>query len=449
MGPAKEPAGFEEVNDVKFMTRALAVTALIVLAAATAFANGGSDSKATEADGPVTITWWALSGGGGADNPRETSRREMIAEFEATHPGVTIDLVILENEAFKQKVQVAVQAGNPPDIFHSWGGGVMVAYAEAGGLRDITDLVESSLSKKIGMGALGVYGYDGTYWGAPYDLGAVGMWYNTEIFDELGLEPFETWDELLAAVPVIKNAGYVPIALGGGDKWPAHFWWVYLAMRIGGLDAFNAAYGGSGSFKDDAFVKAGEMLLQLEALDPFQTGYLGASYDDQSALVGNGQAAMELMGQWAPAVEEANSATGEGIGDKLAWFSFPAVSGGKGRNTDAMGGGNGYVVGANAPDEALEFLDFFLSKENNITMAEIEGAIPVVKGAEVALQGNENGIKIAQAVAEAEYYQLYYDQYLPPAVGEAVKDAVVALLAGTASPEEAAAMVDDAWQLEK
>ena len=420
---------------------------LLVSATGAAFANGGSE--AAKEEGPVTITWWALSGGGGGEDVREIARRDMIAEYEAMNPNVKIELVMLENEAFKQKVQVAVQAGNPPDIFHSWGGGVMVEYANSGALRDITDFVKSDLMKRIGTGALGVYGYEDTYFGAPYDLGAVGFWYNTEIFDELDLEPFKTWEELLAAVPVIKDAGYVPIALGGGDRWPAHFWWVYLAMRIGGLDAFNAAYGGAGSFQDATFVEAGEKLLELAVLDPFQTGFLGASYDDQAALMGNGQAAMELMGQWAPATEASNSASGEGIGDALSWFPFPAVAGGKGENSDAMGGGNGYVIGKDAPDEALDFLSFFLSKENNIKMVEVEGCIPVVKGAESALEGNENAIKIAASVAEAGYYQLYYDQYLPPAVGEAVKDAVVALLAGSASPADAAAMVDEAWQLEK
>lgn len=58
-------------------------------------------------------------------------------------------------------------------------------------------------------------------------------------------------------------------------------------------------------------------------------------------------------------------------------------------------------------------------------------------------------MKIAQAVAGADYYQLYYDQFLPPSVGETIKDAVMALLAGKASPEEAATMIDDSWQAEK
>lgn len=411
--------------------------------ASSLFANGEGE---TASDGPVVVEWWALSGGGGAVDPSTEYKKEVIAAYEAENPNVKINLTILENEAFKQKIQVAIQAGDPPDIFHSWGGGIMVEYANQGMLRDVTGFVEGTLGEKIGMGALGVYGYDGTYYGSPYDMGGVVFWYNEDIFAEAGVSVPTEWNELLSAVDKIKAAGYTPIALGAGDKWPAHFWWVYLAMRVGGIEAFNAAYGGDGSFKDETFVKAGELLLELADKEPFQTGFLGASYDDQARLVGDGTAAMELMGQWAPAVETNNSASGEGVAN-LGMFTFPAVAGGAGDVKDVMGGGNGYVFGKDAPDEALDFLNFFLDKDRQMKQIDIEGIIPVVKGAEAGLTGNS--AKLAEAVGEAGYYQLYYDQFLPPAVGEVVKDAVAALLAGTATPEEAAAMIDDAWQMEK
>lgn len=432
------------------MKRIACLFAAVVLVLIFSFSLYAGNTTPQDQDaGPVTIEWWALSGGGGAEDNRKIFRDEVIAAYEAQNPNVKINLTILENEAFKQKVKLAVQAGNPPDLFHSWGGGVMVDYANAGMLRDITSYVKSDLSKKIGIGALGVYGYNGKYYGAPYDLGAVGFWYNKDIFAKTGISVPETWPQLLDAVGKIKAAGYIPMALGAGDKWPAHFYWVYLAMRLGGQPAFNAAYGGSGSFKDETFVKAGEMLLELAALEPFQTGFLGATYDDEAALVGNGEAAMELMGQWAGPVEASNSKDGKGLGDKSGWFTFPSVPDGTGKLTDAMGGGNGYVVGKDAPDQTLDFLNFFLSKEYNMKIVEVEGSIPTVKGAEEALADNPIGKQIAEAVAKAEYYQLYYDQYLPLAVGEAVKEAVAALLAGSVTPAEAAAMVDEVWQMEK
>jgi raffinose/stachyose/melibiose transport system substrate-binding protein len=427
---------------MKSLSIRLLLLATILMVATTAFAT----APVEEEEG-VTFSWWALSGGGGSPNPRETMRQAIIADFEAENPGVTVELQMWENEAFKQKVQIDVQAGNPPDLFHSWGGGVMVEYAQAGQLLDITDTVENVLSQTIGMGPLGVYGYEGHYYGAPYDMGAVGMWYNTDIFDEVGVSVPQTWPQLLDVVEQIGNAGYVPIAVGGGDRWPAHFWWTYLASRIGGEPAFNAAYSGAGSFADEPFVEAGEALLDLLALDPFQEGFLGATYDDESALVADGVAAMELMGQWAPAVQQANSSDGIGLGDSLGWFPFPSVPGGAGSRSDVMGGGNGYVVGANAPDAAVDFLVYFLQPEYAPAIIDAEGIVPVVS--DVDWDFDANALAIMDAVANADYYQLYYDQFLPPAVGEAVKDAVVALLAGQATPEECAQMLQDAWEMEQ
>jgi len=57
--------------------------------------------------------------------------------------------------------------------------------------------------------------------------------------------------------------------------------------------------------------------------------------------------------------------------------------------------------------------------------------------------------KIAEATAKAEFYQLYFDQAFPPTVGSAVLDAVQGICAGTKSPEEAAGMIQKAWEEEK
>jgi raffinose/stachyose/melibiose transport system substrate-binding protein len=274
-------------------------------------------------------------------------------------------------------------------------------------------------------------------------MGMVGFWYNKELFTQAGIEaPPTTWDELLADVTLLKNAGITPIALGAGDKWPAAFWWEYLAVRSGGKAAFDAAYSRQGSFADPAFVEAGRLVQELTALEPFQDGYLGATWGDEATLMGNGEAAMDLMGQWAPGSFNANSVDQQGLGDKLGWFPFPAVEGGAGDPGDALGGGNGFVVGVNAPPEAIDFLKFLSSVEAQRAQAEIGLSVPVVKGAEDALTDPLAKL-IQQGFASAQYFQLYYDQYLPPAMGSVVNDNVQAVFAGTLTPEQAAQALED------
>ena len=195
------------------------------------------------------------------------------------------------------------------------------------------------------------------------------------------------------------------------------------------------------------FVQAGEYLAELVALEPFPEGYLGLGYADAAGIMGNGEAAMELMGQWAPGVQAGSSESGEGIGDDLGWFPFPVVEGGAGNPDDVLGGGDGFAVGANAPDEAIDFLQFLTSAENQRSGAEI-WIVPVVDGAEDVFADDPVMQSILDARNNAPYFQLYYDQFLPPAVGQAVNDAVETIFSGVATPEEAAAAIEDSASFE-
>ena len=159
------------------------------------------------------------------------------------------------------------------------------------------------------------------------------------------------------------------------------------------------------------------------------------------ATFGNGKAAMELSGQWAPSVESANAADKKGVAN-LGFFNFPAVEGGVGKNTDVCGGGNGFAIGKNAPPEAIDFVKFLTNATNEAQMAKLGMGIPPVVGAESGLT-DPNMLAVKQNVANATYFQLYYDQYLPPAMGSALNDSVQTIFAGTATPQQAAQAIED------
>lgn len=421
------------------MSKRFVLTVIVVALALGAFG-------AAAAQEPVTINWWHI----GTVAEQGAYWQEMADEFTAMNPNVTIEMTILENEAFKSQLVTVMQGNDPPDLFHSWGGGVLWQFADAGLVRNIAPELEGEWKDSFSaQAALELYGRDGEYYGVPWSWGAVGFFYNKALFAQAGLDPDNppaTWDEFVAAVQALKDAGITPISLGEGDKWPGHFWWVYLAIRLGGQDAFLAAYDRSGSFADEPFVQAGDYLKQIIDMEPFPEGFLGLAYGDQARLMGDSQAAMELMGQWAPSVEADNAESG-GIGEDLAWFPFPEVPGGAGNPNDVLGGGDGYAVGANAPDEAVEFLRFLTSAEAQRQGAEI-WMVPTVAAAEDVITGDPIMAAIIKARNEAPYFQLYYDQFLPPALGAAVNDAVEKLFAGVATPAEIAAEIEDVASFE-
>jgi raffinose/stachyose/melibiose transport system substrate-binding protein len=417
--------------------------AFILLAPLTVGATGAQEGAAA-ASKTVTIQWWNI-GTAAAD---AELNKQFMEEFERAHPNVKIEATVLENEAFKSKLTTVMQSGNPPDLFHSWGGGVLAEYAKAGLLKDISSWVKGTeWGNSMASGVWEVYSYEGKVYGAPNDMGCVTFWYNKDLLAQVGYNSFPTdYDDFLNLIKKLKTAGITPIALGGGDKWPAMYYWSYFALRLGGGQLFSDVFTGKNprGFEDPVFIKAGEMVRELAALNPFQDGYLGATYNDQAALVGNGVAAMELMGQWAPAVQKDSSTSKIGIGDSLAAASFPAIKGGAGKLDEVMGGGNGYAVGKNAPDMAVEFLKFLTSKESEIRQAQTSGIIPTAKGAEVGIT-DPNAKLVKEIVDKTTFFQLYLDQLLPPAAGGLLNEQVQYLFAGQATPAQAAAAIQRSY----
>jgi raffinose/stachyose/melibiose transport system substrate-binding protein len=394
---------------------------------------GGCGDDDTKSASGQKIRWWHIAN----TDPMLTKWAEMAHQFEASHPGVKFEITPLENEAFKTKITTNIQAGNPPDIFHTWGGGVLFQQAEAGMVKDITAEVGAWKDTLI-PAAVDAYSNDGKTYASPVDTGMVGFWYNKALFEKAGVNaPPVTWAEYLEAVDKLKAVGVTPIALAGKEKWPGHYYWAYLALRVAGLDGLKQAATDK-NFNTPDFIAAGAHLSELVALQPFQTGFLAAGYataDGQAATMGNGKAAMELMGQWAPVTERDNSAGKKGLGDKLGFFPFPAVDGGKGQIADVFGGGGGYAVGKDAPPEAVEFLKFIAQPDNARIEAKTAGVLPVVKEAGDAVT-DPNLKLVGETLAKASGFQLYLDQAYAPAVGQQVNDSVAELLAGKAKPEK-------------
>jgi raffinose/stachyose/melibiose transport system substrate-binding protein len=412
-------------------------------------AGGGDDTTTTAgstdttegAPEPVTIEWWHIQN----NPPGSDDWQAMADEFMAANPHVTINITVQENEAFKAALQTALQAGDVPDLFQSWGGGGLREQVDAGLVQDITD-ASADFIGDLSAGAASLYQIDGQQYGIPYNIGMVGFWYNKGMFAEAGIDaPPTTWDELLADVQALKDAGITPIAVGAGDKWPAHFWYSYLMVRLGGAAAMEEI-AATNDFSVPAVIQAGEMVQDLVELEPFQPGFLAAKWDapdGEAGFMGLEMAAMDLMGQWAPGAFRTQAGVDITAGEELAWeigwFPFPAVEGGAGVGTDAFGGGDGFAVGRDAPPEAVEFLAFITNADNQRTWATNSG-LPVNSEAVDAV-ADPNMQMVLEGVNNSTFMQLYLDQFFTPEVGASVNDQTQLLFALETTPEEAASAI--------
>jgi raffinose/stachyose/melibiose transport system substrate-binding protein len=396
----------------------------------TALSGCGGDSDGSSADGTTTIEWWNIS----TTEPTKTVWAGLAKKFEAQNPKVKLKIVQLENDAYKSKMTALTASGKLPDIFHTWGGGVLRQQIDAGLVEDLTDRTKPWADGLLSV-AKQPYIVDKKLYGIPFDIGMIGFWYNKALFQQAGIStPPTTWSGFLDAVRKLKAKNITPIALAGKEKWPEMYYWAYLAMRTAGIAALQKASDDK-DFSDPGLIQAGQHLQDLVKLQPFQKGFLGASYSTptgQAATMGNGKAAMELMGQWAPVVE---ADSGKGLGSNLGFFPFPAVEGGKGAITEVFGGGGGHALRKGAPQAAVDFLKFFASEATDLELVKKTNTLPIVPGAEKGL--SDPNTKAVQAQLKgATGFQLYLDQAYAPAVGQEVNDSVSALIAGSKSPEQ-------------
>lgn len=387
-------------------------------------------------------------------DPKAVAVWEEIAKnFEAKHPDVDVQLQFLENEAFKAKLPTLLQSNDVPDFFYSWGGGVLEEQSKTGALKDLTEVFDADggkIRKAYNPASIEGLSFDGKVWAVPYRVSLVSFFYNKELFAKAGVkaEDIKTWDDLGNAVKTIKAAGIVPIAGGGGEKWPIHFYWSYLVMRNGGQAVFDAARKGEGEgFMAPAMIKAGEQLAEFGKLEPFQPGYLGSTWPQALGVFGDGKAAMILGFDNTEANQRKNAGDGKGLApENLGRFAFPAVEGGAGKATDTLGGLNGWAVTKNASKEAIEFATFLTNAENEKKMAKAGMILPVAVGASEAVT-NPLMAGSAKQLSESTWHQNFFDQTLGAAVGRVVNDVSVEIVSGQMTSEEGAQQIQDAFEL--
>jgi raffinose/stachyose/melibiose transport system substrate-binding protein len=375
--------------------------------------------------------------------------QKAVDRYMKDNPGVTVEVVPMQNDPYKTRIRTSMGAGDPPCVFPSWGGGPLYEYVKAGQVIDLTAMLnKDDYVKRFVPSSLSNITFDEKMWGVPVENTAIAViYYNKDIFKKFNLTPPKTWDDLLKIVKTLKDNGVTPFSLANKTKWTSSMYYMYLVDRLAGPSVFAAAANrNGGTFEDPVFVKAGQMIQDLVKMGAFIEGFNGLDYDTgQSRMpVYADKAAMELMGTWQIATYKDENE--EFYKNKLGFFPFPAVEGGKGDPTSVVGtvGDNYYHISSKCqfPEDAFKMITYLIDDESVKFRVET-GRIPPVVGVSKMLEDPvlQEVIKLVEGAASV---QLWYDQYLPPELGEVHKDAMQALFGLEITPEEAAKRHEDA-----
>ncbi|MFD8597844.1 extracellular solute-binding protein [Kitasatospora sp. NPDC059646] len=421
-----------------FVRRRLPVAALAAATALTLLTACGSDGSGS---GGGALTWWH----NGNQDPLKTVWAHAAANYQKDHAGSKLDVVPMQNEQFPTKIPLALQSNTPPDIYFNQGGGLLATQAQSGRVADLTALTADWI-KDLGPAAQG-WAADGKQLGVPYDSHVVGFWYRKDLFAKAGItQPPATMDELKADIGKLKAAGSTPIALGGKDRWPDAFYYDYFAVRECSVDTLKSSVKAA-KFTDPCFTKAGQDVLDLIALKPFQDGFNGTPAQQgtgsSAGLVAAGQAAMELQGDWNPSVMQALAAD-PSYKDQLGWFPFPAVTGGAGDPSVALGGGDGFSCTVKRAADCAQVLKYLTGADVQTELINSGAATIPVNPAAVGAIKDPLVKQIYDYNAKASYVQVYFDVALPTAVGQALNDAAADLFAGKGDAGSVARAVNSA-----
>ncbi len=415
-------SSFADVARTPLSRRSLGRFALVG-AAAVALAGCGGGARPAGAGG-TGATAWTLTGGA------EDMFRASFQAWNDAHQDARIAAEYFANDAFKEKIRTSVGSGNAPTLIYGWGGDGLKDYVENGNVVELTGKVpqmeERALDSVLETGMVG-----GKLYAVPNNnTQPVILYYNTKLFEEQGVEPPATWDELMDAVQKFKAAGITPISVAGASQWPYLMWIQYLTDRIGGPEAFQAVVDGKpDAWSEPAIKEALERIQELVAAGGFGEAY-GSVVADASAdvaLVHTDQAAMMLHGSWVYTsfLTDAPEWTAEG---NLGYAAFPTVEGGKGDPKNIVGNpANFWAVSADASQEQQDIAFRYLN-EMNLDDTAVDtlfgaGLIPAVDGVEDRIAATEHPeyLRFAYSmVQDAPHFQLSWDQALPAEQAQAL-----------------------------
>lgn len=347
--------------------RALPIAALGLTAALALTACAGGDAGGgTNAEGE-TLDVWIMQG----TNPSSEEFFDEVSAAFTEETGAELNVEFVQWADAHDRFVTSIAGGTTPDVAET-GTTWTAEFADAGALAPIDEYVDGEdLRGDLVEGLVESGTYEEELYGMPWYAGVRSLVYRADLFEELGLEAPESWDDIVAAGEAIKAAKpeMIAFAVPGDAEFPVYPW-VWGAGGevatedggewVSGLDSAEAQEGigfYTGLATEHGFSSAGATTWkETEVLDAFAQG----------------DVAMALMGSWTPAAVVEKNPEMEG---KFAAAPIPGKDGGIAPSV--LGGSHLSVFNtADNTDLAWEFVKLMTTGEFAEKWGEQSGYFP-------------------------------------------------------------------------
>lgn len=403
-----------------------------------------ADTEATTEDAKeVTLTVWSIATESDAFHP---AYLKAIEEFEAAHPGVTIDFETFENESYKTKIKSAVAANELPDVFFTWGGGFSTSFVESGKVLPL-DSYYPAYESGISKAALGNATYNDVLYGSAICTPVSALFYNKKMFAEKGLTPPTTWDEFVNVCKTFKDAGITPIGISVKDTWVLAMTHDALTLKSAGPEKVKAVLTGQegASYNDPDFIESAKKIQDLVGMGAFLDGATGLSNDEASQEFYAGNVPMYITGSWMAGSLQTDPENPE----DFDVAPIPVINSTNAKITDFMGGASDTLMAsASSENPDLAAAAVFELTRSISHYAYLDGAgIPAWSVDYDVTSVNPMTQKVADYAKNATSFTLWFDTLMQSEDAGEYIALLQQLYIGDVTPEEFAEAM--AAQLEK
>ena len=359
---------------------------------------------------------------------------EIIAAFNEAYPHINIKFDPTNPPDYNSVLRTQLEGGTGPDLFYLRSFDTSLQLFEDGFVESLDGL--DGLNDSFTDAAISPWATEGgEAYGVPLLAVSHGVYYNVDMFNELGLDVPTTWEELMEASQVIQDAGYTPFANATGEPWTmAEIVFMNLAPNfIGGRDGRLAYEAGERCFNDAGSVATFQAVADMAPYLP--EGQEALVYYDSQQLFLLEEAAMWLGGSWDISFFESEE-------PEFEWsvFAVPAPAGQDEHVTFHADAGMGINAASEHKEEAKLFLSWLASDEAAALFANsLPGFFPMHENAPTIDNAHANAF-LALNEGRGLDVRLAWPKLLGgnPSGYNLIQDGSIAVANGTMSPQEAA-----------
>ncbi len=402
---------------------------LTTIAASVALAAGLSSAVSSAVAADVEVLHWWTSGG-------EAAALDVLKQDLETQGVGWQDMPVAGGggEAAMTTLRARVTAGNAPTAVQMLGFDI-TDWANEGVLANLNSVAEDENWDAVVPTALQAFSkHDGNWIAAPVNVHSTNwVWISKSALDEAGGKAPESWEELVAVLDAMKENGITPLA-HGGQPWQdaTIFDAVVLSM---GNDFYKQSM-----IDLDMDALSGETMVEVfERMETLRSyvddNFSGRDWNLASAMVIEGKAGMQMMGDWA---KGEFLKAGQTPGEDFLCIRFPGTQGSVTFNSDqfAMFGQEGDA------DAQQKMAAAILSPEFQSAFNVVKGSVPArtdVSDGDFDDCGKKGMKDLAEAnEAGSLFGSMAHGHAAPAAVKNAVYDVVTQHFNGGLSNEEAA-----------